>query len=234
MEDIQSHTSLPLQAPRLVPAMAYNTTGGQLTAQTHVGLDFWTVHLRDTTVAEPVNAGAISQQLAATPDVGSFGIQQLASNAVGTNSLDETTLRQFNPLWTARQGIMNATAKEQIVVGAAPSGLAATAYGFSRSFNNAKLTWQEGDWTVEIVGGSPRYEQDMAYGLVNYLHTNYLPPYPGLIMIQLIHVGPSMATTAVTHMDWIDGRYLMHVDTRVPSAANPVVAATMAVSWNHF
>ncbi len=234
LEDIHGRTPLPLQGPRVIPETAYAPAGGYLTAQTTVGHSHWTVNLRDTLQPEPVNSSVISHTLSATPYVGSFGIQQLSGNAVGTNALDETTLRQFNPLWYGNQGIMNATGKETLVVGGPRAALTATAYGFARSYNNAKLTWQEGKWTVEVTGGSPRYEQDMAYNLVNYLHTQYLPPYPGLIMIRLIHEGPSYANTAITHIDWIDGRYLMHLDTRVPSPANPVAAAAMAVSWHPF
>lgn len=234
LEDIHGQTPLPLQGPRVIPETAYAPAGGYLTAQTTVGHSHWTVNLRDTLQPEPVNSSAISDALSATPYVGSFGIQQLSGNAVGTNALDETTLRQFNPLWYGNQGIMNATGKETLVVGGQHAALTATAYGFARSYNDAKLTWQEGKWTVEVTGGSPRYEQDMAYDLVDYLHTQYLPPYPGLIMIRLIHEGPSYANTAITHIDWIDGRYLMHLDTRVPSPANPVAAAAMAVSWHPF
>ncbi|PSR33106.1 MAG: hypothetical protein C7B44_14915 [Sulfobacillus thermosulfidooxidans] len=230
---IQGHTVLPLAGPRIIPTAAYAPTMGMgfLTAQTVVGRNHWTVHLRDTTENEPVNSPEISQVLSRTPFVGSFGIRELSSNVVGTNALDETTLRQFNPLWNARQGIINATGKETLVVGPPHAALMATAYGFGHTFNNAKLIWNEGDWTLEITGGSPRYEQNIAYDLVRYLHAHYLPPYTGLIMVDLIHPAPLLADTAVTHIDWIDGRYLMHIDTRIPSYANPVAAATMATTW---
>ncbi|MCL4494643.1 MAG: hypothetical protein M1294_07465 [Firmicutes bacterium] len=234
MSVIRRSTDLPLEAPEVVPLTAYSPADGYLTAITLTAPDYWLVQLRDTTVREPVNSRNISHTLSPTPAVGSFGINQLASNQVGTPSLDNTTLRQFNPLWHPNQSILNATGKERLVVGGPRSGLGATAYGFHGTFNNAKVMWAEGNWTIEVAGGSPRYEQDTAYHLVNYLHSHYLPPYPGLIMIQLTHEGRGNKTQAVTHMDWIDGQYLMHIDTRIPGLQNPVSAAKMAVSWSHY
>ncbi|SMC06703.1 hypothetical protein SAMN00768000_2971 [Sulfobacillus thermosulfidooxidans DSM 9293] len=234
MGDIKKFTALPLEAPEVIPSSIYHFAGGYLTALTSTGPNHWTVHLRDTTQQEPVNSPNIGQVLSSLPNVGSFGIRQLASNQVGTPSLDMTTLRQFNPLWRPNQSILNATGKEHIIVGGRNAALEAVAYGFHGTFNDAKLTWQEGDWTIEITGGSPRYEQDIAFNLVNYLHAHYLPPFPGLIMIDVINQGPQGNTTAVTHMDWIDGRYLMHIDSRIPSFQNPVDTAKMAVSWNHY
>ncbi len=234
MSVIKKSTDLPLEAPEAVPNAAYKPVGGYLTAITATAPNHWIVQLRDTTIQEPVNSRHIAQNLNSTPAVGSFGINQLAGNQVGTSSLDNTTLRQFNPLWHPNQSILNATNKERLMVGGSHAGLGATAYGFRGTFNNAKVVWTEGNWTIEVVGGSPRYEQDTAFHLVNYLHTHYLPPYPGLIMIQLTQEGHGAKSQSVTHMDWIDGRYLMHIDTRIPSLQNPVVAAKMAVSWSHF
>ena len=234
MSAVKRSTQLPLEAPEAVPNSAYSSVGGYLTAITTTAPDYWLVELRDTTKQEPVNSPNIGHTLSSTPAIGSFGINQLAQNQVGTPSLANTTLRQFNPLWHPNQNILNATKKQSLVVGGSHAALGATAYGFQNNFNNAKIIWTEGNWTIEVVGGSPRYEQDTAFHLVNYLHSHYLPPYPGLIMVQLTQEGPGNKTKSVTHMDWIDGRYLMHIDTRIPSSQNPVTAAKMAVSWNHF
>lgn len=234
MNQIKGSTHLLVQSPKIIPQATYHIAGGYLTAILSMGANHWSVHLRDTTRAEPVNSPAIAQTLSSLPDVGSFGVRQLAGNQVGTSSLDGTTLRQFNPLWRSNQNILNATGKEAVIVGGGHAALQAQAYGFHGNFNSTKLIWNEGNWTMEVTGGSPRYEQDIAFHLVNYLHSHYLPPFPGLIMIDIIHQGVSSNTTAVTHMDWINGPYLIHIDTRIPSFQNPVTAAKMAVSWSHY
>lgn len=227
MNSLASSTDLPLAAPTVIPP-APGPGFGYLTAMTTQTNVSWTVHLLDTAIPLGVNNPTISQHLdSRAPYVGSFGLTLLGSSQpVSTSPQRATVLRSNNPLWLANQATAKATASQKMTVGNGGDALVATAYAYGSNYNNAKLVWYEGNWTIEIVGASAQYEQAMALSVVNYLHTHYLPPFPGLIMIDMI--SPS---TAVGRIDWINGDQLMTVAARQPMAQNPVDTCAMAVHW---
>lgn len=226
LHEIAGHTGLNLAVPTSIPA----PLSGYLTATTHASLNQWQVHLLDTTQPVQVNSPHISQYLSTLPHVGSFGAIRIAPTLTSTSQL----IRQNNYLWNPQFAVSRATAHESIMVGNSHAALIAQAYAFNGNYNDAKLVWREGNWTIEIVGSSPRYEQQIAFNLVNFLHSHYLPPFPGLIMLQMIKGSPHNASTAVTRIDWLHGHHVNEVSDRQPTFSNPINVAHMATSWTTF
>ncbi|PSR34199.1 MAG: hypothetical protein C7B46_06520 [Sulfobacillus benefaciens] len=230
MNDLVNSSDLPLAAPTVVPPPP-GPGYGYLTALVIQNATSWSVRLIDTSIPLNVNSTNIQQHLiAGAPYVGSFGINLLSqSELVNTAPERSSVLRTNNALWAASDASAKATASQKVTVGSGGDALVATAYAFNGSYNSAKLVWTEGDWTIEIVNASPRYEQAMALSVVNYLHTHYLPPYPGLIMIDMIN-----NASAVTRIDWINGDQLILMDDRQATPNNPVNTCSMAVHWTPY
>ena len=230
MNGLVASSDLPLAAPTVIPPPP-GPGYGYLTALAIQNATSWTVRLIDTSIPLNVNSTNIQQHLIpGAPYLGSFGIDLLSqSELVSTAPERASVLRTNNALWSASQASAKATASQKVTVGSVGDALVATAYTYNGSYNNAKLVWTEGNWTIEIVNASPRNEQAMALSVVNYLHTHYLPPYPGLIMIDMIN-----NASAVTRIDWINGDQLILMDDRQATPNNPANTCSMAVHWTPY
>lgn len=163
------------------------------------------------------------------PYVGSWGISLLGSALPVTTAPERAgVLRNQNPLWSPSEAAIKATGSSKVTVGNQGAALEATVYTYGKNAG-AKITWTEGNWTIEVVGSTAGNENPIANSVVDYLHTHYLPPYPGLIMVQM-----TSPTNAVTRIDWIQGDQLLYVAARQPMPTNPVDTAAMAVDWKTY
>ncbi len=230
MQDLsKSHPGIPLAYPANLPPPP-GPGFGYLTATTRATSTSWFVQLLDTNIPLSVDNPTIANHLSTlAPYVGSWGVTLLGSSLpVSTAPERAGVLRSQNPLWASSEAAIKASGSSRIAVGQNGATLAATAYTYNNG-SKAKVMWTEGNWTIQVVGSTVTKENAMANSVVNYLHTHYLPPYPGLIMVQM-----TSATNAVTRIDWIQGDQLLHVATRQPMPMNPLVAAGMVVHWTQY
>lgn len=231
MKDLSNgKTGLPLAYPSLLPPPP-GPGFGYLTATTVGTATSWFVRLLDTTTPLGVNSPNISSHLStAAPYVGSWGITLLGSALPVTTAPERASvLRNQNPLWSPSEAAIKATGSAKIQVGATGAALGATVYTYNNNPATDKIMWAEGDWTIEVLGSTTKNEAALANLVVNYLHTHYLPPHPGLIMVQM-----TSASRAVTRIDWIEGDQLLYVAARQPMPINPVDAASMVVHWTPY
>ncbi|MHB1627946.1 MAG: hypothetical protein ACYCVB_06170 [Bacilli bacterium] len=96
------------------------------------------------------------------------------------------------------------------------------------------MDWGEGDWTVELSGGTLAREEQAAGPVIAYLHRYFLPPYPGIFAIHLVKGTDQGAyqDEALTELDWMDGHVLSYVVDPTASSQTPVAAASLTVSWH--
>lgn len=231
MQDLSNgKTGLPLAYPALLPPPP-GPGFGYLTATTVGTATSWFVRLLDTNTPLGVNDPNISSHLStAAPYVGSWGTTLLGSALPVTTAPERASvLRNQNPLWSPGEAAIKATGSSKIQVGTNGAALGATVYTYKNNASIAKVIWTEGNWTIEVTGSSAQHETTIANQLVDYLHTHYLPPHPGLIMVQM-----TSALNAVTRIDWIQGDQLLYVATRQPMPTNPVDAASMVVHWTPY
>ncbi len=74
--------------------------------------------------------------------------------------------------------------------------------------SNTKLVFTEGEWTIELIGSNAVSEEQAAYTIANTLHFQSLPPYPGLMIVDMAVPASSRAVSlaaAVTTLDWVQG-----------------------------
>ncbi len=231
MQDLsKDNTGLPLAYPSVLPPPP-GPGFGYLTATTHANTTSWFVQLLDTSTPLGVNNPTIASHLAPpAPYVGSWGLTLLGTALPVTTTPERAgVLRSQNPLWSASEAAIKATGSSKVSVGNNGATLGATVYTYNNTGSTAKIMWTEGNWTIAVVGSTAANEQPIANSIVDYLHTHYLPPYPGLIMVQM-----TSPTNAVTRIDWIQGDQLLYVATRQPMSTNPIDAAAMVVHWTGY
>lgn len=95
------------------------------------------------------------------------------------------------------------------------------------------LTWQQGPWTMEILGGTTGQEDLRADQLITYIVSHHLPKtVAGVIAIHLT-ASPQPAA-ATTQIDWMAPNYLMmmQVSDTVATVDNPIAACQLIASWS--
>ncbi len=102
-----------------------------------------------------------------------------------------------------------------------------------RQWPNTKLVWHEGNWTIELIDSNAQSEERMGNRIANYLHGHALPPYPGLLLVNM--AVPANDTTIVdaggATIDWISQSQVYSMSVATPSASNPIEVINMALSW---
>lgn len=224
---IHTHTALTLSDPAKLPP-AVNTSG-YWTAKTTAYANRWSISLLETSHPYAINSASISANTIIGA-IASWGA------SVETSGLSlQQDLETHNPLWS-RLAVINPQASHQTTqVGTAQDGRPAILYPVGGDqWTNTRLVFTEGKWTVELIGSNAQSEEQVAYTIANDLHFQFLPPHPGLMMVEL--VAPSSAqstslTVAGTSLDWMNGTKINWVSVPDASLNNPEQAISMAVSW---
>lgn len=217
LKAIAGKTTLPLNGPFELPPRA----SGYLTARAEALLSLYTVFVINTTRPLGINSPMINDYLTAKPMVAQFSEMRLRAKQPRPGAPNYLQyLAKYNPRFvsqpsTAASGTLNLGL-----------GIDASVYPVA-STAKALLVWQEGDWTVEIQGGSAARERIAALPVVAYLHKYFLPPYPGIVAVQL-----TGQNTAWTQVDWMHGHVMSTVSDPTPSPNNAVDTVEMATHWN--
>lgn len=227
LQQIHTHTTLTVAAPAKLPP-AVNTSG-YWTAKTTAYANLWSVTLLETSHPYAINSASIS----ANTIIGAIASWGASVQTSGLSS--QKDLETHNPLWS-RLAVINAQASHQTTqVGTAQDGRPAILYPVGGDqWTNTRLVFTEGKWTVELIGSNAQSEEQVAYTIANDLHFQFLPPHPGLMMVEL--VAPSSAqstslTVAGTSLDWMNGTKINWVSVPDASLNNPEQAISMAISW---
>jgi hypothetical protein len=72
-------------------------------------------------------------------------------------------------------------------------------------------------------------EQKASRPVIEYLHTHFLPGYPGLFAVT---VNPSGRLSSCA--DWQEGALLLKVSDGTAGVANPVGTARLAAAWQQY
>lgn len=218
LQAMAGKTRLALNAPTLLPGRS----SGYLTATTAAVPNAYQVTVWDTRIPLHVNNPAtLSQRVPGNP-VARFGAVRLAHPLPSQGAPNYLTgLERHNPVWV--EGAAHA-ASGTVNLG---DGIQAVRYPVA---GQTQLDWAEGDWTIQVTGPSSAWVEQAAVPVVRFLHTYYLPPYPGLYAVRLDGRGP----TAITSIDWMRGSVLSYVTNDHASATNPVATGGMAVSWRRW
>lgn len=227
LRQIHPHTALPLAAPVTLP-LAVNTSG-YWTAQTTADANRWSISLLKTSHPYVINSASIS----ANTIIGAIGSWGESVETSGLSS--QQNLEAHNSLWS-RLAVANAQEPHQTTqVGTAQDGRPALLYPVGgNQWTNTRLVFTEGQWTVELIGSNAQSEEQVAYTIANDLHFQFLPPHPGLMMVEL--VAPSSAqstslTVAGTSLDWMNGTKINWVSVPEASLNNAEQGISMAISW---
>lgn len=212
--------SLPLEGPRWIPSgvlspMATSTVGLQYS----VGL--WNT----TTALAVVNSPSFNHDTTASAAIARWTIG--AGGSAQSHPL--TSLEGVNGFWFAPHGSETAVNLGHGIIGNY------YAYGeFHSGVINGEsstvrhlIVWHEGQWIWEVGQGSESADQMIAERLVSYFHQALLPPSPGVGVVINLHQKP------LTRMDWSPkgAAITVHLSDSIPSLANPIDTAHMAVSW---
>ena len=218
---VAGRTTLGLAGPLQVPARQY----GYLTARSQAVPSTYVVFVIDTTEPVGVNSPRINHELTKAPDVANFSAMRLrqAQPAMGApNYL--TALAQHNPEYVDWPAAAVASGYPNLGL-----GIHGVVYKYH---GRTVLDWPEGDWTVQISGGSLRREERAAHPVVGYLHRYFLPPHPGIFAVHLMRTTGSLTT--ITWVDWMNGHVLNYVTDPTPATDNAVATGAMAVFWHVF
>lgn len=227
LRQIHAHTALTVAAPAQLPP-AVNTSG-YWTAKTTADANRWSISLLKTSHPYAINSALISANTIIGA-IGSWGA------SVETSGLSlQQNLATHNALWS-RLAATNAQEPHQTTqVGTAQYGRPALLYPVGgNQWTNTRLVFTEGQWTVELIGSNAQSEEQVAYTIANDLHFHFLPPHPGLMMVEL--AAPSSAqstslTVAGTFLDWMTGTTINWVSVPDASLNNSEQAISMAISW---
>lgn len=216
MGAIAGKTLLPLEGPSVVP----EPHGGYLTARAQALPSTYVVFLIDTTRPLAVNSPLINRFLSPHANVAQFSAARLKATQPRPGSPNYLQyLARYNPLFVRSTH----AAVGQVDLGL---GINAAIYHTTSGRTKTLLDWNEGDWTVQVQGGTLPHDERLATPLVAYLHRYFLPPYPGIVAVQVL--GEDRARTEI---DWMDQHVLSTVVNQRASAQNPVQAAQMAAHW---
>lgn len=216
MQWLSSRTTVPLAAPVQIPLR----NSGYLSALAQALGNTYAVHLIDVQRPLAVNSPLAGQELSPHPFVASFGVMRLNSSLpAGGVAKSLAMLAMHNANW---QFDHPTSPGSPLPLG---QGITGSEY---MDPQGPVLQWQEGSWTLQVAGGDAPSEAGVAGQVVTYLHSHFLPPYPGVMAIQVASSGP--VPTAVTYIDWMEGHLLYYVESSHATAANPVQTCTMAVT----
>ena len=215
LDAIAGKNTLPLDGPSTLPSR----NAGYLTATAQALPSTDVVFVIDTTRPLGINSPLINSYLSPNPMVAQFSEARLQTTQPSSGSARYfQELARYNPLYVPAP---TTAVEHQVTLG---QGIAATV---SQTPSKTLLDWREGDWTLEVEGGNLTREQEVAKPLVAYLHRAFLPPYPGIVAVQLV----GSSTSALTHIDWVRGNVLSAVLDPTASTENPTLTAEMATHW---
>lgn len=223
---IQGHTTAVIGGPTSLPA----AHGGYLTAQTHASTTGWRIQLVETLHPYAVNSPLINGNHV-VGGTAAWGTTLLPSIPVN----DSQAVATANGLWNTRTVINLNASHQSTQVGTAQYGRPATLYPASgNQWPNTKLVFTEGEWTIELIGSNASSEEQAAYTIANTLHFQSLPPYPGLMIVDMTVPASSHAVSlaaATTTLDWVKGSTVFWVSASQASNNNPEQAIQLATSW---
>lgn len=218
---VAHRTGLGLAGPLEVPARA----AGYVTARAQAGPSTYTVWVLQTTRALGINSTQINEYLSQMPRVATFGAMRLAQAQPPMGAPNYlAALAQHNPDYVHWPVAVNAVAYPNLGL-----GIRGAVYQYE---GKTVLDWTEGDWTVQISGGTVAREEEAAPPIVAYLHRYFLPPHPGIFAVHLTRATGPLATR--TWIDWMNGHVLNYVTDPTPAGDNATASAAMAVSWHVF
>ncbi|WP_053960066.1 WD40/YVTN/BNR-like repeat-containing protein [Sulfobacillus thermosulfidooxidans] len=225
LQEVAKRTTLPLWGPRQIPLPSSLI----LSATTAVNTQGTAYHVRlwPTQQSYPINSPEILQDHLAQVPLITWSLNQYP---VEQSQAIPQLLVQHNDFWKAPEGQPTKLSLITGLTGHFYSSSVPTIAGESpQGADFPILIWHEGEWTVEIVGYHQALTERVINPLILYLHTHFLPPFPGLIVIQ--NQGHD---NMPTQLDWLDNSILMRLTNRSSGSHNPVVTAQMAVSWHHY
>lgn len=207
-------TTVPLGGPTILPEAVH----GYVTAIAQALPSTYVVFVLNTTKPLGVNNPAISRHLAPHPNLAQFSTARLAGVQPPPGSPHYLQyLAQYNSLFVADSGGTPQT------VDLTP-GVRATFYDGPKT---RALNWSEGDWTIQVEGANLSQEIQAAQPLITYFNHYLLPPYPGIVAVQLLRGGAAN----VTKIDWMDGHLLSTVYDQTASPLNAMDTVAMATHW---
>ncbi len=226
LQAIQGHTTVSIGGPTILPTARQ----GYLTAQTHASATSWRVQLVETSQPYAINSPLINGN-DVVGGTAAWGATMLASTP--THAVQ--ALEAANGQWTTHTAIISSTPHQSTQVGTAQYGRPATLYPVTgNQWSNTKLVFTEGEWTIELIGSNATSEEQAAYTIANTLHFHALPPYPGLMIVDMAVPASSRTVSlaaAVTTLDWIKGSTVSWVSASRVSSINPEQAIQLATSW---
>jgi hypothetical protein len=198
--------------PVFIPTRA----SGYLAAQAWNNSQSYQVTLNNTTQPVGLNSPNLTNVESAEPAVASFGLIELSVSLPAQGSPGYlTTLQTHN----YNEMTLSPTKGRPAALG--------RKIWFSIYRRPRHVTdWQEGNWTLQVSGGSVSQEIPVVQRVVTYLHTHALPPAPGIVAIRVVP-----GSGATTMIEWVKGRQLMWVGVPRATVHNPGSTCAMAVSW---
>ena len=226
LQAIQGHTTVSIGGPTILPTAHQ----GYLTAQTHASANSWRVQLVETSQPYAINSPLINGNhvIGGTAAWGATILSSTPTHAA-------QALEAANGQWTTQTAINSSAPHQSTQVGTAQYGRPATLYpATGNQWSNTKLVFTEGEWTVELIGSNTASEEQAAYTIANTLHFQSLPPYPGLMIVDMTTPASSHAVSlaaSVTTLDWVKGATVSWVSASRASSNNPEQAIQLATSW---
>lgn len=196
-------TTVGLEAPEVISTphtsqyLAAVATASTNHYHVHLQLTESPLGLNNRNSENGVNAGLAH-------DFGGFGATRYASPSQAWAALD-------HGLGTAPSGQK-------------PSSVSLTTGLLGKSWSKGMVQWQEGDWTLQVTGGSPAADIQEANRMVTYLHSHFLPPTRGIITVDNAGDGPHAV------VGWQEGSVLY----RVSDYHSAIGAMEMAVSMRNY
>ncbi len=206
---LQARTPQPLGAPRWIPRVS-DARGQYVSPTTNVSAQGWAIFLHLTPRPYEVNNPAINQS-PHTQNWVSWGLNVMTPSQLKTHQLG--LLEAYGQMGPSHPPATTGTA-QSVSLG---TGITGSLYG------NGTVVWHEGDWTLMVQGTGTNGTPDIteAKTLVAYLHTAYLPPYPGFVDVY-------QNTASV---DWLKGRLLFSIMGGHEPALDVL---HMAASWHPY
>ncbi|WP_156023694.1 WD40/YVTN/BNR-like repeat-containing protein [Sulfobacillus thermosulfidooxidans] len=225
LHEVAKRTTLPLWGPRQIPLPSSIT----VSATTYVNAQGTGYHvtLWPTQQSYPINSPEILQDhLAKVPLI----IWSLDQYPIEPPQAIIPLLIKHNDFWRTPEGQPKQISLFTGLRGYVYSSSAPTFTGESQQDADFPiLIWHEGEWTIEIVGFHQALIGPVINPLILYLHTHFLPAFPGLMVVQNQGQGH-----IETQLGWLDDSILIRLKNHSAGSQNPVLTAKMAVLWHHY
>lgn len=212
--------ALPLFGPTRIPHARNQSLSA--TASASPSLNQYSVRIWKTQQCYPVNSPEITHDLSDLAPFASWRVTAVSPQAPTTALLESGNL-----YWRAPSGHPHTVTLATGLIGQAYP--ASTLFSSQALSHGPVLIWHEGEWTMEIKGGTAVSEQTVSSPLIRYLHTHFLPGYQGLLVVNITGTNRMQ-----TRLDWDQGPLFMQVASDEPSADNPVTTARLAVLWQQY